>query len=463
MLTLCDGRSRFPRREFLRIGGLALGGLTLPQLLASRASAAAGGRTVRDKSVIFLFLHGGPSQFETFDPKMEAPVDIRSATGETPTTLPGITFGSSFERVAKLADRIAIVRSFRTGDANHDIKPIVGRDTLNANMGSLYARVAGTSNPINGIPRNIALVPRAVDPDTGPAIASFGRFDSSGTLGGAYAPFVPGSGGDLQGDMQLQLARTRIDDRRALLSELDRIKRYVDATALEGLDRLQQQAFETILGGVAEAFDLSKEDPKTIARYDTAPLARPEAISRKWNNYPHYVDNAKTLGKLLLLARRLCEAGCGFITVTTSFVWDMHADENNATVEEGMQYMGLPLDWALSAFLEDVHQRGLSDRILLVVTGEMGRTPRINQKGGRDHWGGLTPLLLAGGGLPMGQVIGHSAADGGQPASEPITNAHLVSTILHSLLDVGAVRLLRDMPTDLLNLLSASPAIPGLM
>jgi hypothetical protein len=296
-----------------------------------------------------------------------------------------------------------------------------------------------------------------------PAITNFGRFDSAGTLGGAYAPFVPGSGGDLQGDMQLQLARTRVDDRRALLGELDRIKRYVDATALEGLDRLQQQAFDTILGGVAEAFDLSREDPATIARYDTAPLVRPEAISRKWNNHPHYVDNAKSLGKLLLLARRLCEAGCGFITVTTSFVWDMHADENNATVEEGMQYMGIPLDYALSAFLEDVHQRGLSDRILLVVTGEMGRTPRINQKGGRDHWGGLTPLLLAGGGLPMGQVIGHSAADGGQPASEPMTNAHLVSTILHTLLDVGAARLLRDMPTDLLNLLSASPPIPGLM
>src|SRR5262245_2890840 len=245
MLTLCD---RLGRREFLRIGGLALGGLTLPQLLAGRVAAAAGGRALRDKSVIFLFLHGGPSQFETFDPKMEAPVEIRSATGEVPTTLPGVTFGGSFGRVAKLAQDVAIVRSFRTGDGNHDIKPIVGRDTLNANLGSLYSRVAGTSNPQHGIPTNVALFPRAVDPDTMPAITNFGRFDSAGTLGGAYAPFVPGSGGDLQGDMQLQLARTRVDDRRALLGELDRIKRYVDATALEGLDRLQQQAFDTILG-----------------------------------------------------------------------------------------------------------------------------------------------------------------------------------------------------------------------
>jgi uncharacterized protein (DUF1501 family) len=274
---------------------------------------------------------------------------------------------------------------------------------------------------------------------------------------------VPGTGGDLQEAMQMHVPRTRMDDRRQLLRALDQIKRVADTTSLAGLDRLQQQAFNTILGGVAKAFDLSEEDPATIARYDTAPLVRPEAISRKWNNYNNYVDNAKALGKLMLLARRLCEAGCGFVTVTTNFVWDMHADINNAGVEEGMQYMGLPLDHALSAYLEDVHERGLSDRILLVVTGEMGRTPRLNNAGGRDHWGGLTPLLLSGGGLPMGQVIGYSSSDGGQPASEPITNAHLVSSILHTLLDLGAVRLLRDLPTDLLNLISNSSPIPGLL
>jgi uncharacterized protein (DUF1501 family) len=264
--------------------------------------------------------------------------------------------------------------------------------------------------------------------------------------------------------MQLQLSRTRLDDRRSLLSGLDRIRRGLDASgAIEGLDRLQQQAFQTILGGVANAFDLAAEDAKTIERYDTAPLARPENISRKWNNYNNYVDNAKTLGKLLLLARRLCENGCGFVTVTTNFVWDMHADENNAGVEEGMQYMGWPLDHALSAFLEDVHARGLGDRILLAVTGEMGRTPRINGNGGRDHWGGLTPLLLAGGGLPMGQVIGQSSSDAGEPASEPITNAHLVSTIMHTLLDVGVVRVQREIPTAVADAVAGGTPIPGLL
>src|SRR5205807_8739110 len=140
-------------------------------------------------------------------------------------------------------------------------------------------------------------------------------------------------------------------------------------------------------------------------------------------------DNAMTLGKLLLLARRLCERGAGFVTVTTNFVWDMHADVNNATITEGMSYMGPPLDQALSAFLDAVKQRGLDEKILLVAWGEMGRTPRINKNGGRDHWGGLAPLLLAGGGLKMGQVIGQSTGNAGEPNSEPIRNKHLISTV----------------------------------
>src|SRR5207253_6897559 len=134
---------------------------------------------------------------------------------------------------------------------------------------------------------------------------------------------------------------------------------------------------EVILKGVSEAFDLKLEDHRTVAKYDTEPLVRPENINKKWRNYNNYVDNARSLGKLLLLGRRLCERGCGFVTITTNFVWDMHSDVNNAPVEEGMRYMGTPLDHAVSAFLEDVEARGLSKKILLVVTGEMGRTPRI--------------------------------------------------------------------------------------
>lgn len=461
MLSFHDARSQFARRDFLRIGSLGLGGLALPHLLATQAAAAKTNlRPVTGKSVIFLFLHGGPSQIETFDPKMSAPAEIRSVTGEIPTKLPGITFGSTFERLAALNDKYSIVRSFHTGDANHDIKPVVGKTTLGANMGSLFARVAGNSDPTTGMPLNAALFPRAVDPSCGPAEKSFGDLESTGGLGSAFMPFVPGGGGSLQKDMELKLDPNRVDDRRNLLSSLDRIRRDLETRGeFSGTGGFQAQAFETILGGVAKAFDLSHEDPQTIARYDTAPLVRPDQISRKWNNYSRYVDNAKTLGKLLLMARRLCEAGCGFVTVTTNFVWDMHADVNNATIEEGMRYMGTPLDHALSAFIEDCEARGLADDILLVATGEMGRTPRLNGSGGRDHWGGLAPLLLYGGGTKPGQVIGHSTSDAGEPRSEPFGNENLLATVMHTLLDIGQVRLLTGLPQDLLQALTTPKPI----
>jgi hypothetical protein len=454
--------TRYGRRDFLRVGSLALGGLACPGWLAPEARAAAG-TLATGKSVIFLFLHGGPSQIETFDPKMTAPLGIRSATGEIATKVPGVTFGSTFPRLAGMADRLAIVRSFTPGDANHDIKPVVGRDTAGANLGTLYSRIVGTNHPQTGIPTNAALFPQAVDPGREPAQKSFGNFEATGSLGSAFAPFVPGAGGDLQKDMQLLIPIDRLGDRRALLSELDRVRFALDSPArLDGLDRMREQAFGTIAGGVAAAFDLSREDPRTVARYDTAPLLTPDQIDRKWNNHKYYVDNVKTLGKLLLMARRLCEAGCGFVTVTTNFVWDNHADVNNAGVAEGMRYCGEPLDHALSAYLEDVEERGLSDKILLVCCGEMGRTPRINQNGGRDHWGGLAPLVLAGGRLRMGQVIGQSTRDAGEPASDAVRIPNLLSTIMHALFDVGELRVTRGVPSEVMRAATAADPIPGL-
>ncbi|QDU30130.1 hypothetical protein ETAA8_52490 [Anatilimnocola aggregata] len=467
MLTFHDGNSRFGRRDFLRVGGLALGGLTLPQLLAQRealaGSANSKAKGLRDRSVIFVFLHGGPSQIETFDPKMTAPAGVRSATGEISTKLPGITFGSTFSRLASMNDKFSIVRSFRTGDANHDIKPIVGKHTMGANMGSLYSRIAGTNHPVTGMPMNAALFPRAVDPSTQAEQNKFGKFASTGSLGTAYAPFSPGGEGNFQKDLELRLSRDRVEDRRNLLAGLDRLQRGLDSDGnLLGADRLQQQAFQTVLGGIAKAFDLSTEDAKTVARYDTAPLVRPNQINPKWKNYNNYVDNAKSLGKLLLLARRLCETGCGFVTVTTNFVWDMHADVNNTGVEEGMQYMGNPLDYALSALIDDLHERGLSEKVLVVVCGEMGRTPRINKNGGRDHWGGLSPLLLSGGGLNMGQVIGQSTDDAGEPHTEPQELDNLLATVMHSLFDLGQVRLMTGMPQDLVRAITTPKPITGL-
>jgi len=460
MLRFLQSDCRYGRREILRVGGGLLGSAALSGLC--RPLSASDNRVLSGKSVVFLFLHGGPSQIETFDPKMTAPIGNRSATGEIATKLPGVTFGSTFPQLAARADQLAIVRSFVSGDGNHDIKPIVGRETSGANLGGLYARVAGANRPDNGLPRNLCLFPRAVDPTTQPEVTGFGKFDSPGFLGGGFTPFVPGAGGELQQNLQLNIPAPRLDDRQQLLSTLDRVRFELDTVGkLSQLDDVRQQAFTTILGGVAGAFDLSREDATVIERYDTAPLVRPDQISKKWNNYNNYVDNAKSLGKLMLLARRLCEAGAGFVTVTTNFVWDMHADSNNAGVEEGMRYMGQPLDHAVAAFLDDLQQRGLSDKILLICCGEMGRTPRINGTGGRDHWGNLAPLILAGGGIKAGQVIGQSTRDAAEPASTPIRNSHVVATALQTLMDPAEVRLIRGLPNEIMQAAGADP-IPGL-
>lgn len=466
MLSLFDLNPRGSRRDFLRIGAgaaLGAGGVTLADVAALQARAQDVPGLLTGKSVIFLFLHGGPSQFETFDPKMNMPEGIRSATGELATRIPGVTFGRSFPKLASLADRMAIVRSYVPGDANHDLKPIVGRDTFGANLGSVYSRVAGPNNPRTGLPTNVALFPRAVDPSTMEAVTAFGRFTATGPLSSADAPFDPGQTGPESGGLRLAIPRDRLDDRRLLLARLDELARRLErARATEGVDRMRDQAYKLLTGGLADAFNLNREDPRLIARYDTAPLVRPDAISRTWKNYHHYVDNAKTLGKLLLLARRLCERGAGFVTVTTSFVWDMHADENNAPMEEGMRYMGVPLDYALSALIEDIHARGLQDKILVVACGEMGRTPRINPKGGRDHWGNLGPLLLSGGGLATGCVIGRSNRDGSAPQSEPVTGQNLIGTILHTLFDVGELRLVPNLPREFGQIAASWPPIPGL-
>jgi len=463
MLTFTDqalGSSCLNRRDFLRVGGLGLGGLSLSDLMAASQK-----RLIKDKSVIFLFMHGGPSQFETFDPKMDAPSEIRSVTGEIKTAIPGITFGGTFERLAKLADKFSIVRSFVTGDSVHDIKTIVGKDTLQANLGSLYSRIAGPLRKSSAMPTNVALFPQAVSQAANPVIKQFGDFTSSGELGASFKPFVPGAGGGgAQADMTLSLPQSRLDDRRTLLSSLDQWKRQMDSNeVIGGMSEFQSLAFDVLRRGVSDAFDLSKEDPRLIARYDTSKLLPKDRISTQWNNREHYADNAATLGKLLLMARRLCERGCGFVTVTTSFVWDMHADKNNAPVRTGMEYVGRPFDHAVSALIEDLEARGLSEKIMLVCCGEMGRSPKLNAKGGRDHWGGLAPLMIYGGGLKMGQVIGQSARNGGEPSSRPITIPDLVSTIMHTLVDVGEARVTDGLPTNLLNVLTRGEPIEGLI
>lgn len=456
-------RRQSRRHALMQIGALGGTGLSLADRLAS-AEVASSNSAVSDRAVILLFLHGGPSQIETFDPKMSAPTGICSATGELQTSIPGITFGGTFPKLAQHADKLSIVRSFTTGNGNHDIKPVVSGHSDGASLGAMYARIAGLNNPQNGLPQHVTLFPRAIDPERQPANLNFGRFDATGNLGQVYAPFVPGSGGPLQDNMKIAVPESRLGDRQTLLTQLDQLKSTMDGSgAMDGTDRFRQQAWTTILGGAADAFDLTQEPDSLVRAYDTAPLLPPDRISQRWNNYNNYVDNAKTLGRLLLLSRRLVERGCGFVTVTTNFVWDMHADVNNATMEEGMRYMGHPLDHALSAFIDDVEARGLSDKLMLVCCGEMGRTPRINARGGRDHWGGLAPLLMYGGGVTRGAVVGQSTRDAATPLTKPWKIPDLMATIFHNVMDIGSIRLQSHLPVDLVRKVTSGTPIDGVL
>ncbi|GIW80263.1 MAG: hypothetical protein KatS3mg105_2070 [Gemmatales bacterium] len=443
MLTFYDGSSPISRRQFLTIGALGLGGLSLSSLLSARAAAEESSGLLTGKSVIFLFQQGGPSQFETFDPKPNAPEAVRTVTGTVKTTLPGVLYGDTMEQLASLAHKTTIVRSFQTNNAGHNITPIVSEDTLEANIGCLYSRVAGATKA-NGMPNNMVLFPQAVDSKIAQGRAR-GNIAATGKFSTAYSPFIPGAGGQLQKNMTLRLPRDRFEDRRTLLRQLDKINRALDNTGqFDSFDEVQRQAYQLLLsGGVADALDLSKEDPAVVAQYDTSRFAQKHnwsKVARGKRGY--YTGHAKSLGKLLLLARRLCEAGCGFITIHAGYdgVWDMHADSNNLNIKDGMEAVGRSFDHAVAAFIRDVEARGLQDRILLVCTGEMGRTPKINSRGGRDHWARLAPLLLYGGGTQAGKVIGQSRSDGGEPATDPFGPKHLISTILHTVFDVGVLR-----------------------
>ena len=453
---------RVGRRNFLRLG--VLGGACLPSFLQARTLLSQNPKLVKDRAVIFLFMHGGPSQFETFDPKMDAPSEIRSMTGEIPTRLPGITFGSTFEKLAKLNDKFSIVRSFSTQSGSHDARPLVDpKHSSGAHIGSHYARIAGSSHPEKGTPRNVILYPRAVEPEAMPAIMSLGKFNATGPLGTANEPFAPSGTGGLKEDLKIRMEVDRLNDRKQLLGAVDQWKKTVDRLG-EGssLDHFHGQAFDTLAAGVADAFEITKEDPKLIERYDTSKLMDVSKISKRWNNHERYRDHINTLGKLLLLARRLAERGSGFISVTTNFVWDMHADNNNATMTEGMNYVGKPFDHAVSVLIQDLEARGLQDKVLLVCCGEMGRAPRINKKGGRDHWAGSTPLLIYGGGLKMGQVIGTSDKNGEQPEDIPVHVPDLYATIMDRLLDLGAIRSMAGIPAEVSQVLHSGKPIPGL-
>ena len=387
----CEGTSR---RDFMRVGGLGLTGLTLAGALRNQAMASS---TRSEKSVIWLWLSGGPTHVETFDPKMTAPAEYRSMTGEVKTNIPGVTLGGHFEKMAQVADRMAFVRSFAHTNSGHSGGThyiMTGYDNRLADngavssrpgIGSIVSRMRGTNHPNTGIPTYIRLGGIFAD---GPAF-----------LGTAYGPFDPA--GEARRNMSLSVDKIRLDKRRDMLKGIDNLRRDIDRRKLiNGLDSFEEQAFDLILSRSQEAFDLKYEDPRVVDRY------------------------GKGLGEKLLQARRLCEAGCGFVTLNYGG-WDMHGN-----LETSMSTRGPEVDRAVAALVEDLSQRGQLDDVLLVISGEFGRTPKINGNAGRDHWAPLSTLALAGGGLKMGQVVGESAEKVDVPKSRPVTPQDLMATVL---------------------------------
>ncbi|MDG1895916.1 MAG: DUF1501 domain-containing protein [Fuerstiella sp.] len=459
MLTLVD---RCSRRELLRIGAATVGGLSLPGLLAAQETSI--GKSLRNRSVVVLNLQGGPTQFETFDPKPDAPLEIRSITGDMATSLPGVAFGGSFPQLSMLADRMAVVRSYRHGISSHGpaaMHVMAGGNPTGAMMGALFARVAGLTDPVTGMPNNALVTAPGMGPKYKDLYVSVDRVSQTGDLASAYRPFDPSAGGEIIDNMQLNVRGNRLDDRKSLLSRLDQLRRSLDDSGqIESAGQFQQQAFDVLARGVAGAFDLSKEDAELIERYDTGSFEPTQAVKKR-NSYATQFSPV-ALGKQMLLARRLCEAGCGFVTVTCGG-WDMHGGGKEFTMADGLASLTPAVDKAVSAFIEDIQQRGLSERILLVITGEFGRTPKINKNGGRDHWGNLCTLAFVGGGLKMGQVVGRSDRTGSEPDSDPISSSNVLATIMHTLFDIGELRLQTGIPKDIERIITGNVPIRELV
>ena len=405
--TMRDCEGNTSRRDFLKVGALGLAGLTLPGLLRLRSAAAATGRSLPDTSVIWLWLGGGPTHVETFDPKMSAPAEFRSMVGAVQTSIPGVQIGGLFPQMARRAKKMAFIRSFAHGNSGHgggthfvmtgsDHPPAdSGVPPIKPSIGSITARMRGANHPDTGIPTYVRL--------------SGLYADGPNWLGSAYAPFDVG--GQARSNLNLSMPLNQLNDRRNLLRQFDTMNRDMDRSGLmAGLDAFDQQAVRLLLGRARDAFDIRREEPRTRDRYSSGTAG---------------------LGDNLLLARRLCEAGCGFVTLNyanSNQGWDMH----NRMLPQ-LQQACPPMDRAISVFLDDLDQRGLSEKILLVITGEFGRTPRINGDAGRDHWGPLCTLALAGGGLRMGQVVGDSNARAEVPRTTPIYPKDLMATIFHVL------------------------------
>lgn len=408
---LCDGISR---RSFLQIGGFTFGSLStlsLPQILRAEANQG----TSSHKAVINIFLAGGPPHQDMWDIKTEAPKEIRGEFSPIDTSVPGIQIGECFPKIAGMMDKFAVIRSLVGNRGGHDgYQCMSGWDRRDAasiggrpSIGSAISKLKGPVD--NAVPPHIALAAQTRhNPWCEPG--------SPGFLGAAFQPFKPNNGS--QENLTLNgVTLDRLQDRKSLLTGLDRLKRDVDSTGmLEGVDAFTQAAFGVLTSSkLADALDLSKEDPETVARYgDGKP-------------YKYQYDGAPTCNDHFLIARRLVEAGARSISLSFGR-WDSHGANFDL-----VRHHGPRLDQAVTALVQDLEERGMLDDVTVVVWGEFGRTPRINKSAGRDHWPRVNSALLAGGGMQTGQAIGSTNRLGEYAVDRPIHFQEVISTIYHNL------------------------------
>ena len=379
----------YNRRDFLRAGGLGVGLSATP--FSDIVFADEGLRTPNDKSVIWIWLGGGPTQFETFHAPTDAVPDEFRPTSGLVTHSNGLAFGGLFEKLIQRGDKLTAVNSFTHGDSSHrqathwvmtghkNLKREQTADSMYPGHGAIVSAVFGANHPINGMPSYVKQ----------------GKIEGeqAAFLGGAYKPFDPSNKANLTPRIKID----RFKDRKNLLDLLDNTKRMIDGQA-EAFSKISNQAYNVILGNAKDAFDLDKEPKDTKEKYGKGGI-----------------------GDQLLLARRLAESGTKFITVNYGG-WDMHS-----TVQKSLEGRVPPLDKALSALVDDIHDRGMAKNVLMVVTGEFGRT-KLNSKSGRDHWPSISTLLLAGGDYEHGRVIGKSDR-AYYPKEDPVGPIDIAATL----------------------------------
>ena len=412
----CDGVTR---RDFLHAGSLGFLGLTLPEFLAVKASGAVD--TKKDVNCIQLMLVGGPSQLDTWDMKPDAPASIRGPYKPIKTNVPGIEISEIFPRMAKHADKFALLRSvYHTAAAVHDTgcqMMQTGRLFQGGLESPNYGSVLRFEKGARGdMPPNV-LIPYMI----GQLGGNLPHGDTAGFLGKAYDPFVlnadPSETNFKVPDMLPPdyISAVRVDRRRDWRQMIDQSVKYFEESNQDAklMDSTFDQAYTLMTSAKArEAFDLTQENEEMRKRY---------GLNR--------------FGQGCLLARRLVERGVRFVTINmfetvfNDITWDIHGSAPFSPISCYSELVGPMFDNAYSSLLEDLSRIGLLDNTLVLATGEFGRTPRVNPAGGRDHWPQCWTVVMAGGGVKGGQVVGSSDSIGGAPKDRPVMPSHVAATV----------------------------------